>query len=108
MPVKRKPAPRLFCDICDIFDAHDTEDCPVQSSNASPMHAPAMTVDQTKNGNDQQEKKRVLPPPRKYCENCEGRVLKHFQRTIGKFSKFPFISENLSIFVLYLQFSAMK
>lgn len=27
-----KPAPRLFCDICDEFDLHDTEDCPQQSS----------------------------------------------------------------------------
>ena len=23
-------APRLFCDICDEFDIHDTEDCPTQ------------------------------------------------------------------------------
>ena len=26
-----KPAPRLYCDICDIFDSHETEDCPKQS-----------------------------------------------------------------------------
>lgn len=24
-------APRLFCDICDRFDLHDTEDCPTQA-----------------------------------------------------------------------------
>ena len=24
-------APRLFCDICDEFDLHDTEDCPTQA-----------------------------------------------------------------------------
>merc|ERR1719232_751478 len=24
-------APRLFCDICDEFDIHDTEDCPTQA-----------------------------------------------------------------------------
>ena len=24
-------APRLFCDICDAFDLHDTEDCPTQA-----------------------------------------------------------------------------
>ena len=23
---------RLFCDICDVFDKHDTEDCPLQSN----------------------------------------------------------------------------
>ena len=23
---------RMFCDICDEFDLHDTEDCPTQSS----------------------------------------------------------------------------
>ena len=27
---KHKPAPRLFCDICDMFDQHDTDDCPQQ------------------------------------------------------------------------------
>ena len=26
----RQAAPRLFCDICDEFDLHDTEDCPKQ------------------------------------------------------------------------------
>ena len=26
----RQVAPRLFCDICDEFDKHDTEDCPTQ------------------------------------------------------------------------------
>lgn len=26
-----KPAPRLYCDICDVFDLHETEDCPKQS-----------------------------------------------------------------------------
>ena len=26
-----KPVIRLFCDICDQFDLHETEDCPVQA-----------------------------------------------------------------------------
>ncbi|KAI0220683.1 CAP-Gly domain-containing linker protein 1 [Lamellibrachia satsuma] len=35
--VPRKiPAPRLFCDICDVFDLHDTEDCPKQEMSDSP------------------------------------------------------------------------
>ena len=29
----RQAAPRLFCDICDEFDLHDTEDCPKQVTN---------------------------------------------------------------------------
>ncbi|XP_059609568.1 restin homolog isoform X3 [Phlebotomus argentipes] len=62
MPVRRKPAPRLFCDICDIFDAHDTEDCPLQASD-SPV-PPDLVVRQP-------GEERVLPPPRKYCESCE-------------------------------------
>lgn len=28
-----KLAPRLFCDICDEFDLHDTDDCPQQYSS---------------------------------------------------------------------------
>ena len=39
----RKPPPRLFCDICDVFDQHDTEDCPCQAMDyeedtPSPSH----------------------------------------------------------------------
>lgn len=72
IPVKRKPAPRLFCDICDVFDEHDTEDCPIQSSESSPLHTTAQSSSTTdENGT----KKRVLPPPRKYCESCEGIAL---------------------------------
>ncbi|XP_059057015.1 restin homolog isoform X2 [Achroia grisella] len=55
---KSRPAPRLFCDICDVFDAHDTEDCPRQSADPDPP-APALTS------------KRVPPPPRPYCDICE-------------------------------------
>lgn len=29
---KREITPRMFCDICDVFDAHETEDCPQQAS----------------------------------------------------------------------------
>uniref|UniRef100_A0A672NV10 CLIP1 zinc knuckle domain-containing protein n=1 Tax=Sinocyclocheilus grahami TaxID=75366 RepID=A0A672NV10_SINGR len=28
--LKKQAPPRLFCDICDCFDLHDTEDCPTQ------------------------------------------------------------------------------
>ncbi|XP_032365626.1 CAP-Gly domain-containing linker protein 1-like [Etheostoma spectabile] len=39
-PVKKKKAPpRLFCDICDYFDLHDTEDCTAQIQRPdSPPH----------------------------------------------------------------------
>lgn len=73
IPVKRKPAPRLFCDICDVFDQHDTEDCPVQSSESSPLHTASKP---TNNGDSDGKKKRVLPPPRKYCEVCEGKNIR--------------------------------
>ncbi|XP_076336995.1 uncharacterized protein LOC143239610 isoform X2 [Tachypleus tridentatus] len=29
--IKTAIPPRLFCDICDMFDVHDTEDCPQQA-----------------------------------------------------------------------------
>lgn len=35
-PGSHGPPPRLFCDICDVFDLHDTEDCPLQASSDSP------------------------------------------------------------------------
>jgi CAP-Gly domain-containing linker protein 1 len=57
--MKRKPAPRMFCDICDEFDKHETEDCPLQSSDSP---TPMMR---------DEERERKLPEPRKYCESCE-------------------------------------
>ncbi|XP_076339911.1 uncharacterized protein LOC143240774 isoform X2 [Tachypleus tridentatus] len=30
--IKTVLAPRLFCDICEMFDLHDTEDCPQQAA----------------------------------------------------------------------------
>ena len=32
-------APRLFCDICDEFDIHDTEDCPTQGIENIPVYS---------------------------------------------------------------------
>jgi len=54
----RQVAPRLFCDICDQFDVHDTEDCPTQA-----MIQPEM-ANHTKHG-----AKRGVE--REYCETCE-------------------------------------
>ncbi|XP_033030113.1 CAP-Gly domain-containing linker protein 1 isoform X8 [Lacerta agilis] len=53
--VKKKP--RLFCDICDCFDLHDTEDCPTQAQALDePPHS-------TYHGSRKEE--------RPYCEICE-------------------------------------
>ncbi|XP_072351552.1 CAP-Gly domain-containing linker protein 1 isoform X10 [Scyliorhinus torazame] len=54
---KKKPPPRLFCDICDCFDLHDTEDCPTQAQMSDfPPHT-------TYHGNRNDE--------RPYCDICE-------------------------------------
>uniref|UniRef100_A0A3Q3LNP5 CLIP1 zinc knuckle domain-containing protein n=1 Tax=Labrus bergylta TaxID=56723 RepID=A0A3Q3LNP5_9LABR len=56
-PVKKKLPPRLFCDICDCFDLHDTEDCPTQTQMPdSPEHS-------TFHGTKGEE--------RPYCDICE-------------------------------------
>ncbi|XP_067293813.1 CAP-Gly domain-containing linker protein 1 isoform X2 [Pseudorasbora parva] len=56
-PIKKKPPPRLFCDICDCFDLHDTEDCPTQDQMLdSPPHT-------TYHGSPNDE--------RPYCDICE-------------------------------------
>ncbi|KAJ6646887.1 Restin like [Pseudolycoriella hygida] len=71
LPVKRQPAPRLFCDICDEFDAHETEDCPLQASDSPPpINLPQMASTASLISKDG-TKERKLPPPRKYCDNCE-------------------------------------
>lgn len=52
-----KKKPRLFCDICDCFDLHDTEDCPTQAQVAEdPPHS-------THRGSRSEE--------RPYCDICE-------------------------------------
>ncbi|XP_041854486.1 CAP-Gly domain-containing linker protein 1 isoform X4 [Melanotaenia boesemani] len=56
-PTKKKPPPRLFCDICDCFDLHDTEDCPTQ------MQMPDSPPHTTYHGNKGEE--------RPYCDICE-------------------------------------
>ncbi|XP_068460996.1 CAP-Gly domain-containing linker protein 1 isoform X2 [Clinocottus analis] len=54
---RRKLPPRLFCDICDCFDLHDTEDCPTQMQMPdSPQHT-------TYHGSKGEE--------RPYCGICE-------------------------------------
>jgi len=56
---KRTAAPRMFCDICDQFDLHETEDCPRQAQDF--MESAERAVKTTK-------KQSVERP---YCENCE-------------------------------------
>ncbi|CAI5667610.1 unnamed protein product [Oreochromis niloticus] len=55
---EKKATPRLFCDICDCFDLHDTEDCPTQAQ--SPDSVPHTTY----HGNPAVE--------RPYCDICEA------------------------------------
>lgn len=54
-------APRVFCDICDMFDLHDTEDCPRQAMESPPPPT---------HGRHGVGKKRVEERP--YCEICES------------------------------------
>ncbi|XP_035247288.1 CAP-Gly domain-containing linker protein 1-like isoform X3 [Anguilla anguilla] len=55
---KKKATPRLFCDICDCFDLHDTEDCPTQTQSPdTPPHT-------TYHGSRGDE--------RPYCDICEA------------------------------------
>ncbi|XP_011051446.1 PREDICTED: restin homolog isoform X3 [Acromyrmex echinatior] len=56
---KRTAAPRMFCDICDQFDLHETEDCPRQAQDF--MENAERTV--------KTPKKQSVERP--YCETCE-------------------------------------
>ena len=53
--------PRLYCDVCERFDEHDTEDCPLQSGE--------MTQSGEVIVNNQ--KRKAPPPPRPFCTTCE-------------------------------------
>lgn len=48
---------RLFCDICDVFDKHDTDDCPTQSSGV--LESQGTQYHGTRN------------EERPYCDICE-------------------------------------
>uniref|UniRef100_A0A1I7VA89 CAP-Gly domain-containing protein n=1 Tax=Loa loa TaxID=7209 RepID=A0A1I7VA89_LOALO len=48
---------RLYCDICEVFDLHDTTDCSTQ----------AMDMEEA----IRDKAKKVKPPVRPYCEHCE-------------------------------------
>ena len=63
------PPPRLFCDICDVFDEHDTDDCPLQAASDSPPHS-LHHGKRAPGGSD-----------RPYCDNCEGKVTYLYQIT---------------------------
>ncbi|XP_017762382.1 PREDICTED: restin homolog isoform X2 [Eufriesea mexicana] len=55
---KKMTAPRMFCDICDQFDLHETEDCPRQAQDFLDMEKVVKTP-------------KKVPVERPYCKNCE-------------------------------------
>ena len=58
--------PRLFCDICDEFDLHDTEDCPTQAMPDPDHHDDS---GHTRSGGQRGQ-------VREFCTNCEMFVSK--------------------------------
>ncbi|XP_057665093.1 restin homolog isoform X3 [Diorhabda carinulata] len=57
MDSKQVP-PRMYCDICEEFDLHETEDCPTQGEDEPPI-------------NQADKETKIKPPPRDYCDLCE-------------------------------------
>ncbi|XP_065171284.1 LOW QUALITY PROTEIN: CAP-Gly domain-containing linker protein 1-like [Atheta coriaria] len=58
--IDKTVTPRMYCDICEEFDLHETEDCPTQADDDMPAPPPP------------DGKKKEIPPPRPYCEICEA------------------------------------
>ncbi|XP_044271292.1 CAP-Gly domain-containing linker protein 2 isoform X3 [Tribolium madens] len=56
--IQRQVPPRIYCDICEEFDLHETEDCPKQNTDLVPANG------------GQREHKHVAERP--YCEICEA------------------------------------
>lgn len=55
---ERKIPPRVYCDICEEFDLHETEECPQQTNEDMPSR----------------ELRGEKPPERPYCEICECKL----------------------------------
>lgn len=51
---------RSFCDICDVFDLHETEDCPLQSNEDD-------------GGGSKNHGQRGKDRP--YCSSCESKFI---------------------------------
>lgn len=58
IPGERQIAPRIYCDICEEFDAHETEDCPQQTTD--------LAIATSNKTNAAQSNQRA------YCEICES------------------------------------
>lgn len=83
---ERKLPPRVYCDICEEFDLHETEDCPQQASeDLPPSH-----FDQK----EKKEKKKV--PERPYCDTCEGKMT--------SYESFALICMNKSLYLFVAVF----
>ncbi|XP_017773282.1 PREDICTED: CAP-Gly domain-containing linker protein 1 isoform X2 [Nicrophorus vespilloides] len=57
LEVKKIP-PRMYCDICEVFDRHETDDCPQQGNDELPSFS-------------KPHKLRETGPSRPFCEICE-------------------------------------
>ncbi|CAF0767614.1 unnamed protein product [Didymodactylos carnosus] len=53
--------PRLYCDMCEVFDQHDTDDCPKQSS----------ITEEHQNHTNNSNSARSSKVDRLYCAKCE-------------------------------------
>lgn len=63
MNKERRVPPRVYCDICEEFDLHETEDCPQQTNDDVAV--------QNVNADGGGDRKRVVPE-RPYCDICES------------------------------------
>jgi len=77
---RKKPAPRLFCDICDQFDLHDTEDCPTQAmagyddvtaSEAATVASADDVITDNLDSHGHSRMRAKRGEEREYCTTCE-------------------------------------
>lgn len=66
----------MFCDICDEFDLHETEDCPHQDSDLAQEH-----LDNQNASKPHRPIKDIGQSERPYCELCEGNKYACYQCT---------------------------
>ncbi|KAF5279167.1 hypothetical protein FQR65_LT03413 [Abscondita terminalis] len=60
LPHAHQRPPRVYCDICELFDDHETEDCPLQASGIDGIGSPSYS-----------RRPRGTESNRSYCEICE-------------------------------------
>ncbi|WAR03474.1 CLIP1-like protein, partial [Mya arenaria] len=97
-PTKRA-APRMFCDICDVFDQHETEDCP-QQEMSDKFHPPCPLLSKDKvlaTGAERIDPKALVEDWVKTVDSISTELAQESEKVFGNDGEFfPVLADSMS------------